>query len=100
MLNKECVLVLGRWRGGIAQPEATATVVIIAAVTDSHTEWERKMEGVKGGVLGNSRMFLSHPGKLVQPVSAHSPQSQARPPEPAQRALASAMSQQQPRDPH
>lgn len=45
-------------------------------IAQSHWVGRReRSEGIKGGVLGSPRKLPSHPGKLVQPVSAAIPGS-------------------------
>lgn len=58
------------WPRGIAQLEAAVAVVSAVTITALLLTRKKRCKGVKGGVLGNPRKFLSNPGKLVQPASA------------------------------
>lgn len=50
--------------------EAAVAVVSAVTITALLLTRKKRCKGVKGGVLGNPRKFLSNPGKLVQPASA------------------------------
>lgn len=79
-MRQECVSGLGA--GGIAQPEAAVTVVTMTVRLSGE-----KMEGVKGGVLGNPSKFPSRWETGPTGVCTFIPGSTGEAPEPEDRVL-------------